>query len=133
MRKLIVLAAATVLVGSFSISALAQGKRKGNNYQAAVGFALALEADANLNGLPNWGDQVSFSVSSTETNDAHVQLICSQNGEVVYGATWPMTPVLTLRSQLWQSGAADCTATAYYIASGTKKVTIGSMNFTVNE
>jgi hypothetical protein len=135
MRRLAVAAVAVVLAASFGSLALAQGKGKGkgNNPTASVAFTLGMVTDNNSDGLPNWGDQVTFNVSTPDTNDPHVQLICSQNGEVVYGASWPITPVLTLRSDVWQGGAADCTATAYYITDGTKKVPIGSLNFPVGQ
>ena len=132
MRRLIILTSVVVLAGSIA-PALGQGKGKGKGHQApSVGFTLGMVTDNNSDGLPNWGDQVTFAVSSTESDNPHVQLICSQNGEVVYGASWPITPVLTLRSQVWQGGAADCTATAYYITDGTKKVPIGSLTFSVS-
>ena len=43
--------------------------------------------DVNGNGSPNWGDTVTFDVSTTATTEPYVDLVCSQNGVVVYGAT----------------------------------------------
>lgn len=134
MRRLAVAALGVLLAASFGSSALAQGKGKGKgNAAASVTFTVVMVTDNNSDGLPNWGDQVTFNVSTPDTSDPRVQLVCSQNGEVVYGATWPLTPVLTLRSDVWQAGGADCTATAYYITDGTKKVAIGSLNFPVGQ
>jgi hypothetical protein len=36
---------------------------------------------------PNWGEDVTFKVSTTATTEPHVDLSCSQNGVNVYGAT----------------------------------------------
>ena len=128
--KIVAAAVVAVAVG-FAPSVVAQGKRKGQA-AAAIGFSVVVVSDQNQNELPNFGDQISFNVTSTETSDPHVQLVCTQNGAVVYGGLWPLTPVLTLSSLSWTSGAADCTATVYYIVAA-KKINIGSVNFTVAE
>ena len=101
-------------------------------------MTLAMVADANQNGLPNWGDTITFNVSTTATTEPHVNVSCSQNGVVVYGAStgyyaaypWPWTQNMTLSSQSWTGGSASCTATlqAY---SGTSVSTIGTLSFTV--
>ena len=93
--------------------------------------------DINGNGLPNRGDTVTFDVSTTATTEPHVNLTCSQNGVIVYGATtgyypsylWPWTQFMTLSSAAWQSGAADCTAVLYYF-SGRKTPVLASISFT---
>src|SRR5438105_14929303 len=108
------------------------GKNGGGNYR----FALMMSTDINGNGLPDWGDTLTFDVSTTESTEPHVDLPCSQNGVVVYGATtgyfatypWPWTQFMTLSSLSWQGGAADCTATLYYF-SGTKNTVVALMNF----
>jgi hypothetical protein len=102
-------------------------------------LTLVMVTDTNANGLPNWGDSVTFDVSQTATTEPHVDLTCSQNGAVVYSATtgfyasypWPWTNTMKLSSTSWQSGAADCVAQLYYF-SGTKKVTLASLSFTAN-
>jgi hypothetical protein len=100
-------------------------------------LSVVMVTDANGNGLPNWGDQVSFKVSTTATAEPNVSLTCSQNGVVVYGAVtgyyasypWPSTNVMTLSSTAWSGGAASCVAKLYYI-SGTSTVNLGSISFT---
>jgi len=103
-------------------------------------FVLMMSTDVNGNGLPDWGDTVTFDVSMTESTEPHVDLTCSQNGVVVYGATtgyfatypWPWTQLMTLSSSAWQGGAADCTAELYYF-SGRRISVVGSIDFTAGK
>ncbi len=94
--------------------------------------------DANGNGLPNWGDTVTFSISTTATTSPYVNLSCHQNGVLVASADsgffsgypWA-TQNMTLKSTLWAGGAADCTATLYYNGSKSK-VTLATLPFHVD-
>jgi len=112
----------------------------GRNGDGAYRFALMMSADANGNGLPDWGDTVTFDVSTTASTEPHVDLTCSQNGVLVYSATtgyfatypWPWTRSMTLSSSAWLRGAADCTAQLYYF-SGRRISVIGSIDFTAGE
>src|SRR3989441_9219549 len=112
------------------------GKNGGGNYH----FALMMSTDINGNGLPDWGDTVTFDVSTTESTEPHVDLTCSQDGVVVYFATtgyfdgylWPWTQFMTLSSTAWQGGAAECTAELYYF-SGKRMPVIASINFTAGQ
>jgi len=87
-------------------------------------LTLVLYTDKNGDGLPTWGDTVTFTVSTTATTEPTVSLSCSQNGAVVYGATsgfydsypWPWTKNMTLSSGAWTGGAADCTATLFPVS-----------------
>jgi len=103
-------------------------------------FTLRMVTDVNGNGLPNWGDQVTFNVATSATTTPRVDLTCSQNGVVVLGATagfyegypWPWTQIMTLSSPSWPSGAADCKAVLYYFG-GRKNVVLSTINFTASE
>ena len=116
------------------------GKGGGRNGGDSYRFALMMSADANGNGLPDWGDTVTFDVSTTASTEPHVDLTCSQNGVLVYSATtgyfatypWPWTQSMTLSSSAWLRGAADCTAQLYYF-SGRRTSVIGSIDFTAGE
>jgi hypothetical protein len=73
--------------------------------------------DNNGDGLPNWGDTVTFNVSTTATTTPFVDLNCYQNGALVASGTkgfWDgsIDPNWNfgLSSPTWQSGAADCVA-----------------------
>lgn len=95
--------------------------------------------DANGDGLPNYGDTVTFNVSAS-TPTPYVDLTCSQSGVVVYSATagyfdsypWPWTKDMNLGSQMWTGGNADCTATLYTFNSRAKKVTLATLPFTAS-
>jgi hypothetical protein len=94
-----------------------------------------LYTDVGGDGQVNWGDTVTFEVSTTATTAPDVELICRQNGVVVYGATagfypsyaWPWARYMTLSSTAWKSGAASCTAELYY---GSRRTVLATVNFT---
>jgi hypothetical protein len=134
MRRLTVLASVLVFAATFGSSVLAQqgkGKGKGGNQNTGTSttFTLVLVNDVNGNGSPDWGDTVTFSVSTTETNQPYVSLTCYQGGALVASSdTWP--DPTTLFSRTWQSGAAECTAELFYFRSPSK-VVIATLPFSV--
>jgi hypothetical protein len=75
-----------------------------------------LVVDANGNGTPNWGDFVTFDISTTATTQPWVNLVCYVNGVAVatgwdgYFDTSITSRNFGLYSSAWASGAADCTA-----------------------
>lgn len=115
------------------------GKPTGGSGGGSSSLTLEMVNDLNADGLPNWGDSVTFNVSTTATTEPHVDLTCYQNGSLVLGATtgyyasypWPWTQTMTLSSTMWQGGAADCTATLYYF-DGRKSPVLASLRFTAN-
>jgi hypothetical protein len=145
-RRFAFVAAVTVLVLGLVPVALAGkspggggGKHGSGGTTGGTGsLTLGLVADANADGAANWGDTITFTVSTTATTEPHVNVSCTQNGTVVYGAAtgyyasypWPWTQNMTLSSQMWTGGSASCTAvlSAY---SGTSVTTLGSLSFTV--
>ena len=108
MKRMAIAALAVAVSLSASVSAQqGQGKGKGNGKgeSSTATFAVTLVTDNNSNGVPNWGDQISFQIFTTETTDPRVQVMCFQDGDVVYGALWqPNNSVLTLSSRAWQGG-----------------------------
>jgi len=102
-------------------------------------LTLSMVVDNNRNGLPNWGDTITFKVSTTATTEPHVNVTCYQGGVAVYGAAtgyyasypWPWTQNMSLSSQSWTGAPADCTAVlqAY---SGTSVSTLATLNFHVD-
>ena len=135
-------ATVVVVVLAFALAPVAfagngGGKKGGGGSSGGSGsLTLVMVADKNTNGLPNWGDTVTFRVSSTVA-EPHVDLNCSQSGKLVYGATsgfyasypWPWTQNMTLSSQSWTGGAASCSARLYYF-SGSSSVTLSTLSFT---
>jgi hypothetical protein len=114
------------------------GKHGGGGSGSGGGtMSLVLVADTNANGAPDWGDTVTFNVSTTATTQPNLDLTCKQNGTVVYGATtgfyagypWPWTQNMTLGSSMWTGGAASCTARLYAFA-GSGTTTLATLSFT---
>lgn len=76
--------------------------------------------DLNGNGAANWGDTITFNVSTTATDRPYVNLDCTQNGKLVYSgqvgyySSYAWVQQFTLSSSYWTSGAATCTARLTY-------------------
>ena len=110
-----------VTAGSETSSTQARGGGGGKTSGGGT-LALVMVDDVNGDRLPNRGDSVTFNISTTVTTQPYVELICRQNGALVYGKTagyfdgylWPWSQVMRLSSDLWVGGAADCVAELYY-------------------
>ncbi|HEU5257262.1 MAG TPA: hypothetical protein VFU28_14815 [Vicinamibacterales bacterium] len=117
--------------GSASLETFGAGRGKGHGNIGTPSSAIepTLVGDYNADGIISWGDAISFDISTTETWN-QVSLVCSQNGSVVLGAVRTPTASypITLSSQVWQSGAADCVATLDQF-NGTKVNTLASVSF----
>ena len=76
----------------------------------------------STDGLPHYGQQVTFTVATTVTTRPYVKLDCYQNQVWVYDQwagfyadfPWAWLQTFPLSNSTWTSGAADCTATLYY-------------------
>jgi len=144
-------AARIALVAAFLVVALVLvpaglagkgGGKSGGGTTSGGGGSLSLFMVTDVNGdrLPNWGDTVSFHVSTTVTSYPYVTLGCTQGGVSVYQSSylvgffpsypWPWLQNFLLSSQTWTGGAANCTATLEY-NTGSKWAAIGSLNFDV--
>jgi len=93
-------------------------------------LALTIVSDSNGDGRPNRGDSVTFSVSTTQTW-SRVSVVCSQNGDVVLrvARTPSAWSPISLTSDTWQTGAADCVATLEQV-NDTKVLTLATASFT---
>ena len=114
-----------------------KGGGKGGGTTSGGGtLELRMVTDVEADGGPNWGDTVTFYVSTTSTSEPTVELLCSQNGVIVYGATagfyssypFPWTKNMTLSSAAWQSGAAECTAKLFPL--GARSSVLATVTFT---
>ena len=138
--------ALTALIFCFSLFVLgstealaARGGGGGSKPRPSAG-SLTLVVLGSTDGVPHWGQQVTFTVSTSASTQPHVNVTCSQGGVVVYGTTtgyyaeypWPWTQVMTLSSNDWSGGAAECVGVLWY-ASGAKMVTLRTMSFHVYE
>jgi hypothetical protein len=93
--------------------------------------------DTNGDGVPNWGDHVTFDVSTTATDKPWVLVNCYQSGSWNYTQThgffalYP-SPNFTLASAAWTGGAADCTATLYMVTANGNEKDLASVSFHVD-
>ena len=94
-------------------------------------------ASAAASTAPRYGDGVTFTASTTQTSNPFVNLLCYQNGTLVYnGWSAPLAggsgdETFGLGSPAWQSGAADCTASLDMYSNGKWKV-LASSSFHVD-
>jgi hypothetical protein len=86
---------------------------------------------------PSYEGQVTFHVSTTETDRPFVNVRCYQNGAFVYDAwqgffgSYLPDPNFTLASGSWTSGAADCTARLVTWGRNGRERTLASLKFHV--
>ena len=92
--------------------------------------------DAAGNGVVNWGDTVTFNVSTTATTTPFVNLLCYQNGALVangmkgfWDGSIDVNRNFGLSSPMWQSGAADCTANLGMYSNNGRWKTLASTSF----
>ena len=129
--------AALVLALVLAPAALAAKVRGGGGGGSVTGsLSHKMVTDRNGDGLPNWNDEITFSVTSSASRPM-VNLRCYQGSTMVDNQTvgfyvgWPWSKVFPLSDwYMWPSGGADCTATLYY---QTRKgnVTLGTHSFRV--
>jgi hypothetical protein len=127
------------VLGPSTLEAKGGGKPPGGG-GGTSSLTLKMVTDGNGNGLPNWGDEVTFTISTSATTEPFVDLACYQNGTLVYGTTggffasypWPWTKVMLLKSPSWQGGAAQCQAKLYYL-SGRNNVVLATASFSALE
>jgi hypothetical protein len=101
-------------------------------------ISLVMVADKNSDGLPNFEDQITFTISG-DTTQTFVDASCNQNGTIVYDETHGMWPAamfgqtFTLGpTSVWSGGAADCSAKIFKWTSNGRQNVLGSMTFHVN-
>jgi hypothetical protein len=86
---------------------------------------------------PQFGDTITFSVSTNVTSNPFVNLHCYQNAALVMNSWLAFFPGSSgqgfgLYSPSWQSGAADCEADLGMLTSNGKWKVLASTSFHVN-
>ena len=84
------------------------GGKPGGGGGTSSSLTVVMVSDQNGNGSPNWGDTITFTVSTTAAYP-YVDLRCSQNGTMVYSASagfydgylWPGARNMPLFSPSW--------------------------------
>jgi hypothetical protein len=102
------------------------------------GGTLTLVLLDSTDGLAHWGQRITYNVSTTATTYPYVSTDCYQ-GATVVGTTsagffpsyaWPSAQIVPLKSQVWTSGPADCTAKLYSMDGGRQTI-LATINFHV--
>jgi hypothetical protein len=132
---------ALIVVGAVGLTPAAAFAGKGGSAVKGSGGASSVSVvmvnDVNRDGSANYGDTITFSVSSSATTQPYVELTCAQNGTVVYQHTagiypgYPWSQNYVLSSNYWTSGGASCSAILEYnTRRGTS--TLATLDFAVN-
>ena len=126
--------AAVLVVGPVAGTALARGPR---SHVAGVS-SLELVPVPVSDAVQNWGDQITFDVTTNETDYPVVSVLCYQSDTLVYAGSagfypsypWQYAQTFTLRSNTWTGGPADCAATLKY-SDGRRSHELASLHFGV--
>jgi hypothetical protein len=132
MRRSVIFGIATLAALAIGTPAMAAKKPP----TGPTGTTFQLKVLTGGDQVPSWGDDITFDVATSATPEPHVDVTCSQGGVTVYGATtgfyasypWPWTQVMSLKSQDWSGGDADCTARLYAF-NGRRTTTLGTISF----
>jgi len=130
------LAAAVMMIAALPAWARGGGGGGGSTINLVIPGAASTTAGASS---PSFGQQVTFSESTTATAYPWVDTKCSQNGQVVFEqfagffASYSGSQMFTLGpTQLWSGGAANCTASLIsYDRNGSPKA-LATTSFSVS-
>jgi len=81
-------------------------------------LTLRMVDDRNGSGTPNWGDRITYDIANGGQYP-YVTTVCTVNGQNVLTAfagfypeyMWQGARIVTLQSDVWTGGPADCVAT----------------------
>ena len=137
---------ASLVVGLMAGTALAGKPTGGGGHHKPGGgatgggtVAVVLASDVDADGVISWGDWVTYTISTTATAYPYVSTSCNQGQtQVLSGSAgffasypWPDAQTFDLKTMLWTSGAADCTATLYSNDGGSR-VNLQTITFHTN-
>jgi hypothetical protein len=111
------LVAGTAFAGGKGGGGAGGGKHGGSGTTAGT-FSYVMVTDANQDGLPNEGDQITYDVSKLTVQNPFITTTCIQDGVKVLTTyagyypdyLWTAAQTITLTTELWTAGAAKCTA-----------------------
>ena len=132
-----ILLAAIPATSSVMLLAAHSGNGGGKGHVQNTNSSLSLVLLNSIDGQPHWGQQVTFTVSTTATTQPFVQLNCYNAGVLVYGFSagfypgYPWTQIYTLKSNAWTGGAASCTA-MLYSADGGRETILATLSVPVS-
>ena len=122
LRLAFLVAFISVMLG-LGASAYAAKGGGGGHPRSGGASSLTLVLENSTDGLPHYGQVVTFKVSTTATTEPFVRLDCYEGGVWVLSSSagffasypWPWTQNFTLGWDMWHTpgAASDCTATLY--------------------
>ncbi|HKH16072.1 MAG TPA: hypothetical protein VKA57_00995 [Solirubrobacteraceae bacterium] len=128
-----VVAALCLAIAPAALAGKGGGKPTSGSSSSTFNLVLVNSTD----GVPHYGQDVTFEVSTTATSRPMVSLACNQGGTMVYAGTvgfydgYPWSKNFTLASSWWTGGAADCSARLYYTGSNGREITLKTMGIAV--
>jgi hypothetical protein len=138
MLQRIALASSLVAVLALAGTAFAGNGGGSNKSSSSISSPVVVSAGAAPSAAaaaaPRFGDTITFSVSTTQTDSPFVNVNCYQNGVLVYNswnAFWPTAETFLLSSPAWTGGAASCTANLGMYVSSSKFRVLASTSFAV--
>ena len=127
---------ALALAASPALAGKGGGGKKPGGGGTTGGASLALVLVNSPDTVANYGETVTFAVTTTNTRP-YVSVNCYQGGAWVYAASagffpdYPWSRNFILAASSWPGGAADCTATLYTTTDGIRTTTLATLNFHV--
>ena len=115
-RLALIAALAVLCLGAFAPAALAGRGKPQKPPTTGSGGTISLVLVNSTDGLANWGETVTFNISTTATSEPWVNLKCYQGGVLVaegYNGYFDRSITgrnFRLYSPSWTGGDADCTA-----------------------
>jgi hypothetical protein len=123
------------VVALAALSATAPAMAAKPTGSSSSGSSLSVVVKSGPDQVPNFGDTITFNVTST-VYKKWVDLTCYQNGAFVYSSTagfypeYPWSSDFVLSSTYWTGGAADCSARLYTTNSRGRQSTLATLSFT---
>jgi hypothetical protein len=99
---------------------------------------LVMVEETNLNGLPNYGETITFDVSTSATDTPTVNVRCHVGDALAYDGwasfyAWAWgSRTFTMASSFWSSGAADCVARLVMFGKNGRERTLTELPFHVD-
>jgi len=128
---------ALALAASPALAGKGGGGKKPGGGGTTGGASLALVLVNSPDTVANYGETVTFAVTTTNTRP-YVSVNCYQGGAWVYAASagffadYPWSQDFILAASSWPGGGANCTATLYTTTDGIRTTTLATLDFAVS-
>jgi hypothetical protein len=132
------LIAGTAFAGKPSGGGTTGGHHGGGGTTGGGTVSMVLVSDMDGNNAANYGDSITYTVSTTATQYPYVSTQCTQGGSLVLSTSagwfasyaWPSARTVPLATDAWTGGSASCTARLYSMDGGSQTV-LATITFAV--